>query len=431
MEYLIIVLCFLLLLILGLPVAITLITVGAAILFIHMGGEVASIQVPQVIYNALNSSLLVAIPSFILAGQIIIKSGIGTLAFKAADKWFGHLPGGLAIATIICCAFFSSLSGSSLATLLTFGYLASEEMIRIGYPKKFAYGLLAGTGTLGILIPPSTPMILYSAMTSQSASDLFIGATFPSLIIVVLFLAYVMFYARKLPRKEKAPMQERIQSLKEIVWIFLIPLVIVGGIYSGIFTVTESAGISCVVSIFLAVFVYRTVKLKELLEVLKAAATNTGMICLILGGAMLFGFAITLIELPQMIQVFFENINLNKWAFLAILSVLLIVLGMFMEVVSILMIITPIMYPIMLSYGFDLVWFGIYLVILLEVAVITPPVGMNLFIMIQVSGKHGNKMDIIQMSKAAVPYVILMLILVVLITLVPSLVTWLPSIIDM
>ena len=205
MEYLIIILCFLILLLLGLPVAFTLITVGAAILFINMGGEVASIQVPQVIYNALNSSLLVAIPSFILAGQIIIRSGIGSLAFKAADKWFGHLPGGLAIATIICCAFFSSLSGSSLATLLTFGYLASEEMIRIGYPKKFAYGLLAGTGTLGILIPPSTPMILYSAMTSQSASDLFIGATFPSLIIVVLFLAYVMFYARKLPRKEKAP----------------------------------------------------------------------------------------------------------------------------------------------------------------------------------------------------------------------------------
>lgn len=430
MEYLIIILCFLLLLILGLPVSFTLITVGVAILFIHMGGEVASIQVPQVIYNALNSSLLVAIPSFILAGQIIIKSGIGSLAFRAADKWFGHLPGGLAIATIICCAFFSSLSGSSLATLLTFGYLASEEMIRIGYPKKFAYGLLAGTGTLGILIPPSTPMILYSAMTSQSASDLFIGATFPSLIIVVLFLAYVMFYARKLPRKEKAPMQERMQSLKEIVWIFLIPLVIVGGIYSGVFTVTESAGISCVVSIFLAVFVYRTVKLKELLEVLKAAATNTGMICLILGGAMLFGFAITLIELPQMIQVFFENINLNKWAFLAVLSVLLIVLGMFMEVVSILMIVTPIMYPIMLSYGFDLVWFGIYLVILLEVAVITPPVGMNLFIMMQVSEKHGNKFNIIQMSIAAIPYVILMMVLIVLITLMPNLVTWLPSIID-
>ena len=430
MEYLIIIFCFLLLLLLGLPVAFTLITVGAAILFLQMGGEVASIQIPQVIYNALNSSLLVAIPSFILAGQIIIKSGIGSLAFKAADKWFGHLPGGLAIATIICCAFFSSLSGSSLATLLTFGYLASEEMIRIGYPKKFAYGLLAGTGTLGILIPPSTPMILYSAMTSQSASDLFIGATFPSLIIVGLFLAYVMFYARKLPRKEKASLQSRIQSLKEIVWVFLIPLVIVGGIYSGIFTVTESAGISCVVSIFLAVFVYRTVKLKELIDVLKAAATNTGMICLILGGAMLFGFAITLIELPQMIQTYFENINLSVWAFIAVLSLLLIVLGMFMEVVSILMIITPIMYPIMVSYGFDLVWFGIYLVILLEVAVITPPVGMNLFIMMQVSEKHGNKFNIIQMSKAAIPYVILMMMLVILIIIMPSLVTWLPSIMD-
>ncbi|MER2107032.1 MAG: TRAP transporter large permease [Solibacillus sp.] len=430
MEYLIIITIFLILLLLGLPVSFTMIVIGSFVLMINMGVEIASLQIPQVIYNSFNSSLLVAIPSFILAGQVIIKSGIGALAFSAADKWFGHLPGGLAIATIICCAFFSSLSGSSLATLLTFGYLASEEMIRIGYPKKFAYGLLAGTGTLGILIPPSTPMILYSAMTSQSASDLFIGATIPSLIIILLFLMYVIFYARKLPRKEKVSMAERLKSLREIIWIFLIPIIIVGGIYSGFFTVTEAAGVSCVVSIILAVFVYKTVKWKEMIEVLKAAATNSGMICLILGGAMLFGFAITLIELPQVIQTFFQSINLNKWSFLLVLSLLLIVLGMFMEVVSILMIITPIMYPIMLSYGFDLVWFGIYLVILLEVAVITPPVGMNLFIMLQVSEKHGNKFDILKMSKATIPYVLLMLFLVLLIVMIPGLVTWLPSIID-
>jgi len=430
MTYLIIICGFLVLLLLGLPVSFTMVLVGAVILFLQMGIDVASIQIPQVIYNSLNSSMLVAIPSFILAGQIIIKSGIGKLAFNAADKWFGHLPGGMAIATIICCAFFASLSGSSLATLLTFGYLASEEMIRIGYPKKFAYGLLAGTGTLGILIPPSTPMILYSAMTSQSASDLFIGATFPSIIIVVLFLAYVVFMARKLPRKDKVSWDERLRSLREIVWIFLIPLVIVGGIYSGIFTVTEAAAVSCVVSMILAVFVYRTVGFKELIDVLKASATNTGMISMILGGALLFGFAITLIELPQMIQTFFESINLNKWAFLAILSLMLIVLGMFMEVVSILMIITPIMYPIMVAYGFDLVWFGIYLVVLLEIAVITPPVGMNLFIMMQVSEKHGNKFDILRMSKAALPYVVLMLCLVVIIAIFPGLVTWLPNLID-
>lgn len=428
MEYIIIISIFLFVLLLGLPVSFSMIVVSAGILFVYMGSDVASLQIPQVLYNSLNSSMLVAIPSFILAGQVIIKSGIGNLAFKAADKWFGHLPGGLAIATIICCAFFSSLSGSSLATLLTFGYLASAEMIRIGYPKKLAYGLLAGAGTLGILIPPSGPMILYSAMTAQSASELFIAATVPSIIIVCLFLIYIVIIARKLPRKEKVSLQERMQSLKEIAWIFLIPLVIVGGIYSGIFTVTEAAGVSCVVSIFLAVVIYKTVKVKEMVDILKASATSTGMICLILGAAMLFGFAITLIDLPQTIQVVFESLNMNKWVFLALLTLLLVVLGMFMEVVSILMIITPIMYPIMLAYGFDLIWFSIYLVIVLEIAAITPPVGLNLFVMMQVSEKQGNRFSLVKISHASLPYVLLMVFLVILIILMPNIVTWLPNI---
>jgi len=267
-------------------------------------------------------------------------------------------------------------------------------------------------------------------MTSQSASDLFIAATFPSIIIVFLFLIYVVVVARKLPRKEKVSFKERMQSLREIIWIFTIPLIIVGGIYSGIFTVTEAAGVTCLVSLFLAIFVYKTVKVKELIDVLKSASTSAGMISLILGAAMLFGFAITLIELPLKIQVFFESISLNKWVFLALLVALLIVLGMFMEVVSILMIITPIMYPIMLAYGFDLIWFGIFLIIVLEMAAITPPVGLNLFIMMQVSEKHGNKFDLIKISKAAFPYVILMIILIIIISIIPEIVTWLPEVID-
>lgn len=430
MEYLIIVVIFLLLLLLGMPVSFSMFIMAGGILIVYMGMDVASIQIPQVIYNALNNSMLVALPSFIFAGQVIIKSGIGTLAFKAADKWFGHLPGGLAIATIICCAFFSSLSGSSLATLLTFGYLASHEMIKIGYPKKLAYGLLAGTGTLGILIPPSGAMILYSAMTQQSASDVFIAATFPAIIIVSLFLIYVVFVARKLPRKEKVSLKERMQSLRDIIWIFSIPLVIVGGIYSGLFTVTEAAGVSTVVSLILAIFVYKTVKVKDMLDILKSASVSAGMICLILGTAMLFGFAITLIELPQTIQGYFEALNINKWAFLALLTGMLIVLGMFMEVVSILMIITPIMYPIMVSYGFDLIWFGIYLVIVLEMAAITPPVGLNLFIMMQVSEKQKNRFDLINISKATFPYVVIMVVLIVIIATFPTIVTWLPDYMD-
>lgn len=430
MEYVAIIVIFLLLLLLGLPVAFSLAMVGAGVLYFFMDPQMANMQVPQVLYNSLNNSLLIAIPAFILTGQIILKSGIGAKAFDAADKWFGHYPGGLAIGTVITCAFFSSMSGSSVATVVTLGYIASAEMIKNGYPKRLAYGVIAASGTLGILIPPSGPMILYGAMTQESVSELFMAGIIPGILLVVLFIVYIIIISRKLPRKVKAPMTERLHSLKEIIWIFSLPIIIIGGIYSGIFTVTEAAAVACVVSLFLGIFVYRSVKLKELFEIMKSTASNTGMLTLILASALLFGFSITLIELPQTIQHTFESIEMNKWVLVLLVFILFAILGMFMEVVSVLLIVVPILYPIMGSYGFDLIWFGIFTIIAMEMAAITPPVGLNLFIMMQVSEKQKIPMNILQMSKAAFPFLLIMILLILIITIMPQIVTWLPDVLD-
>ncbi|SOC37839.1 TRAP transporter large permease [Ureibacillus acetophenoni] len=430
MEYLLIIAIFLVLLLLGLPVAFSLAMVGAGVLYFFMDPQMANLQVPQVLYNSLNNNLLIAIPAFILTGHIILKSGIGTKAFNVADKWFGHYPGGLAIGTVITCAFFASMSGSSVATVVTLGYIASAEMIKNGYPKRLAYGVIAAAGTLGILIPPSGPMILYGAMTQESVSDLFMAGIIPGILLVLLFIVYILAISTKLPRKEKASMSERIDSLKEIIWVFSIPIIIIGGIYSGIFTVTEAAAVACVVSLFLGIFVYKSVRLKEFFEILKSTASNTGMLSLILASALLFGFSITLIELPQTIQMTFESLEMNKWIILLLVFLLFAILGMFMEVVSVLLIIVPILYPIMGTYGFDLIWFGIFAIIAMEMAAITPPVGLNLFIMMQVSEKQKNKMNILQMSRAAFPFLLLMVLLIVIITILPQLVTWLPEVLD-
>lgn len=431
MTYFLIITIFLLLLLLGLPVAFTLSIVGAGILLFQLDPQMAHLQVPQVIYKSLDDSILVALPAFILTGQIILQSEIGTKVFSAAEKWLRHFPGGLAIATVVTCAFFAAISGSSVATVVTLGFVASAEMIKHGYPKQLAYGVIAAAGTLGILIPPSGPMILYGAMTDQSVSALFMAGIIPGLLLTLFFIIYVVVvYSKKLERQKPATWAERKSSLREIIWVFLLPIIIIGGIYSGLFTVSEAASVAFVVSLILGVFVYKTIRLKEFLEVLKASASNSGMIMLIIAGALLFGFGITIIELPQTISSFITGLEVNKWVVILIIFGLLTVLGMFLEVVSILLITIPILFPIVNALGFDLIWFGIFVVIVCEMAIITPPVGLNLYVMMQVSNKQGNSMNILQMSKAAFPYLLLMVLLVALICVFPSIVTWLPSVLE-
>jgi len=271
-------------------------------------------------------------------------------------------------------------------------------------------------------------MILYGAMTNVSISDMFMAGIIPGILLVIIFIVYVILvYGKKLEKIEKASKAERMSALKEISWLFLLPVIIIFGIYSGIFTVTESASVACIVSLLLALFVYKGIGIKEVIDSLKETASSVGMIALILAAALLFGFAITAIGLPQTIQLGLESLNMNKWTLLLLIFVIFVILGMFMDVISILLIMVPILHPILVSYEVDLLWFGIFTIIALEMSAITPPIGLNLFVMIQISEKQGTPLNLIKMSYAAIPYLWLMILLIVIITLVPQLVFFLPD----
>ncbi len=426
--YLIVLIIFLLLLLLGLPVAFTLAIIGGGILFFEISPQMANLQIPQVMYKSLDNSVLVALPLFIISGQVILQSGIGQRIFNAADKWLRHLPGGLAIATILSCAFFAAISGSSVATVVTLGVVASAEMIKYGYPKQLAYGVIAAAGTLGILIPPSGPLILYGVITDQSISDLFIAGIIPGILLTVFFIFYVIIsYGKKLEPQKPASWEERKNSIKEVVWVFSLPVVIIGGIYSGLLTVNEAAAVALVISLILGIFVYKTINLRNLMEILKLSAANSGMIMLIVASALLFGFAITIIELPQVINELLTGLEVNKWVIFIIIFIIYAILGMFLEVASVILITIPVLFPIMATLGFDPIWFGIVSVLSFEMAIITPPVGLNLFVMMGISERQGNPMDVLQMSKASLPYIIIIILTIILFSFFPEIITWLPQ----
>ncbi len=427
--YLFILIVFFILLLLGLPVGFSLAIVGTGIMLTQISPEMAFLQVPQVAFNATNNFLLVALPAFILTGQVILHSGIGVRLFDAADKWLRQIPAGIGIATVVVCAFFASVSGSSVATVLTVGAVASAEMIRRGYPRKLAYGSLAGAGTLGILIPPSGPQILYGAMTDQSIGELFMAGVVPGILLTLLFILYILiFYARKLPGQSPASWNERWKTLRDILWVFLLPLIIIGGIYSGIFTPTEAASVSFVVSLILGLIIYRSIKVKNLLPIFMDSASSSGMILFIMVGALLFGHGLSIVKLPQTLEAFVADLDINRWLVFIVIILIWLILGMFLEVVSILLITIPIFFPIVEALGFDPIWFGILAIINMEMAIITPPVGMNLFVMMQIAEKQGYKMQILEISRAAFPYILIIILEMIILSFVPELVTWFPSI---
>jgi C4-dicarboxylate transporter DctM subunit len=419
-----------LLLLMGVPVAFTLALVGTAIITMQLGGDMALSQVSLVAYKSLNDFILVALPAFVVAGQVLLQGGSGERLFNAADRWLRHLPGGLAVVTVVVSAFFAAIAGSSTATALTVGIVASTEMVRRGYPKELTYGVIAASGTLGILIPPSGPMILYGAMTDQSVGKLFMAGLFPGLLLALLFILYIMFvFGRKLPKQEPAPWPERWQTLKEASWSMMIPVIILGGIYTGVFTPTEAASIAFIVAVFIAIYIHRKVGWKDLIPISIEAAANSSIILFIIYGALMFGFGLTIIGFPQMLSEFVLSFDVSPWVIFFIINLILVVMGMFLEVVSIMLITIPIFFPIIDALGFDPIWFAVMLVINLEMAVLTPPIGMNLFVVQSISEKNGHPQNIITLAKAAAPYAILMVVLMVIVAFIPQIATWLPQVV--
>lgn len=406
------------LLLIGLPVAFTLSLLAVAGMYFFNGGTFAFMQIPIISYKSLDDFSLTALPMYVLMSQVLVVSGVGRDLYEMASRWFRHFPGGLAIATLFCCTVFSAISGSSVATAVTVGSVALPEMVRRGYNKRHVLGLLAAGGTLGILIPPSIPMIIYGSVTGESVGKLFIAGIIPGAILTITFMIFSAYQTRHIKDKP-ATWGERMEASRKAIWGLLLPIIIIGGIYTGIFTPTEAAAVGVVLSFVIAIFVYKNINLTSMKEILVSTVKTNAMILFIIIGAMLLGYILTILQIPQGIVNFATSQDISPWIIFILINIVLLILGMFLETVSILVITLPILYPIIMALGFDPIWFAIIMVINMELALISPPVGLNLFVL-----KGLNKENTIsEIVKGVIPYAVIMLVFMVILSFFPEIAT--------
>lgn len=411
------------LLVIGMPVAFTLSVAG--ILGIIQFVDVSFLsQVPVIAYKTLDSYVLTSVPLYILMSQIMLTGRVGSGLFELGSKWMGHLPGGLGIATIFACAIFAAISGSSVATAVTIGAMAIPEMLKRGYDRKLVVGSVAAGGTLGILIPPSIPMILYGTITDESVGKLFMSGVVPGALLTVLFICYIVFASWDKPREPRSSHAEKMKSLRENIWGLFLPVIIIGGIYTGIFTPTEAAAVGTVYALAITFFVYRSVTIQDMPAILRATIKTSCMIFSIMIGAMLFGYILTILQIPQALMRLVTEGDLNRWIVMLGINIMLLILGCVLETVSIILITLPMLYPIIKALGFDPIWFNVVLLINMELALITPPVGMNLFVIKGIS-EDSSIQDIIA---GAAPFAAIMVFEILLLCFVPEIATWLPSV---
>ena len=411
------------LLVIGMPVAFTLSVAG--ILGIIQFVDVSFLsQVPVIAYKTLDSYVLTSVPLYILMSQIMLTGRVGSGLFELGSKWMGHLPGGLGIATIFACAIFAAISGSSVATAVTIGAMAIPEMLKRGYDRKHVVGSVAAGGTLGILIPPSIPMILYGTITDESVGKLFMSGVVPGALLTVLFICYIVFASWDKPREPRSSHAEKMKSLRENIWGLFLPVIIIGGIYTGIFTPTEAAAVGTVYALAITFFVYRSVTIQDMPAILRATIKTSCMIFSIMIGAMLFGYILTILQVPQALMRLVTEGDLNRWIVMLGINIMLLILGCVLETVSIILITLPMLYPIIKALGFDPIWFNVVLLINMELALITPPVGMNLFVIKGIS-EDSSIQDIIA---GAAPFAAIMVFEILLLCFVPEIATWLPSV---
>ena len=409
------------LLLASLPVAFSLGSLGLGML---LGGGFSPLMAPQAILSTLDGFILLAVPLFLLMSNILLYGGCGRDLYAAVQAWGGHWPGGLAIATIISCGIFAAISGVSVATAATIGVVAIPEMIERGYNKKFVYGLLAAGGTLGILIPPSLPMIVYGFITEESVISLFLAGIGPGLFLIALFIVYSIIYAHLFggyTPSEKAPWDVRIKTSIKVAPTIALASLILGGIYTGIFTPTEAAAVGFSLAIILTVVLMRSLSFKDFKRAVFEAMITTAAILIIIAGAKIFGKAITLYRIPQDISYLIQTYVDSKTLFVVVVCAVLVTMGLVFETLSMVLIMVPVLLPAAMGMGIDPIWFGIFMVVMVECALITPPVGLNLYVIQSVSGaKLGD------VAKGVLPFLYLMIFTVAVMYVWTDLVMYIP-----
>ena len=413
------------LMLLGLPIAAVMMGVGLVGGMIAFG-DAFFVSTASIAWGTLSENGLTAIPLFVLLGELLLRSGMADGMYRAFAAWFGRLPGGLLHTNIGCCALFAATSGSSVATAATIGTVALPSLRRNGYPMPDALGSLAAGGTLGILIPPSVNMIIYGSMTNTSVGKLFVAGILPGLLLSGSFMLYIFVKAtvRRDPiRHGVVPLADKLAALREVVLPLLIFGMVMGTLYLGIATATESAAIGVTAALVL-IAGSRRLSLELLTNCFLSSARTTGMILLIVLAAFVLNLALSLTGVGEALTQWVTGFGLSQWQMLVALIGFYLVLGMFMDTLSMMVATIPLSFPVASSLGVDPIWFGIFIVIMCELGLITPPVGMNLFVVQGIRPDRGGLEDVI---RGALPYAIIMIAFTLLLIAFPQIVLWLPE----
>ncbi|OPY92607.1 MAG: Sialic acid TRAP transporter permease protein SiaT [Syntrophaceae bacterium PtaU1.Bin231] len=413
----------------GLPIAFGLGLIGLFGFYFTFGGGPMLVQVPMVIYKYLDDFIIAAVPLFIMLSAVLSVGEIGASLFDLASKWVRQMPGGLGVATIASSTIFAAMCGSSVATVATIGLIAIPEMISRGYNKRLVYGTVAIGGVLGPLIPPSLFMILIGAITGDSVGKLFMAGMFPGLMLAGIFALYIVFYClrdRSMAKVEPAPWSERWSALRKAFWGLMAPILILGGIYTGVFTPTEAAGVGIVYSLVVCLFIQRTVDPKRLWKIVLDGGMLSATILFIVTGAVVFGQLITMLQIPDRLFGFVSTLPLSPMTVLFLTLGVILFLGALMDEVAILLITYPILYHVFVrSFGFDSIWFALVFVFTLEVGLVLPPVGINIFV-VQGIWKDAKFEEV---TRGVLPFALLMVAAILLVVYVKPLSLWLPELI--
>lgn len=414
---------FIIFIILNTPIGIAL---GlASLVTIAFSGQVDISYLAQSLTTSVNSFPLMAVPFFILAGELMGRGGISKRLLNVGNMLFGRYTGGLAIVTVVSCMFFAAISGSGPATVAAIGGIMLPEMIKRGYEKGFSSGLVATAGSIGVMIPPSIPMVIYGVSTGVSISTMFIAGLIPGILVGLALIAWSYISSKKkgfLGDEKKFSMKEFLKAVNDAKWALFVPVIILGGIYGGVFTPTEAAAIAVIYGFVVGTFVYKDLTLKDIPDVVISAALMTSTVLIIVGTATTFGRILTIEQIPTSLANTIISFSDSKIVILLLINLLLLFVGCFMETLAAIIILAPILLPVATKIGVDPVHFGIIMVVNLAIGFMTPPLGVNLFVTCGI-----GDISIEEISKSIIPWLLVMITALMLITFVPGLTLALPK----
>lgn len=416
---------FVVMIILNVPVGIALGISSLATVMLNAELGLGGGYIAQNLVTAVDSFPVMAVPFFILAGEFMGGGGISRRLLNVCNVFFGRITGGLAIVTVVVCMFFAAISGSGPATVAAVGGMIVPTMIEKGYDRRFVLGLIAAAGSIGVVIPPSIPMVVYCTSTGQSITKLFAAGFIPGLLIGLALIGVSYFICKKRGYKgdaEAFTWKGAGRAIWDGKWALISPIIILGGIYGGIFTPTEAAAVSVIYSFVIGVFVYQELKLSEVFYVIRSAALTTGTVLVVVGCAAAFTKILTVGHIPQQVAQAIMQFTDNKWLIFLLINMMLLVVGCFMDTMCSIMILAPLFLPIIQSFGIDPIHFGLVMVVNLAIGFITPPLGINLFVAVRVG--EATLDDVI---KGVIPFLAVMIVVLMMLTYIPAITMFIPD----